>query len=1103
MKKALIVFRSLLPLILLSWAAVHPGVILVWDRERLWFSAVLFPLSVIAGILFKPGMGRLHRLMLSFMIATLCLSSLLISGSAAHGLTQVLWIVGLVLTTNLAFHQRMVRILYADPLILAWAFWRIAGFSRASEDLAHRSLVTGIAGVAAFILLSLIYWALVYALEYRVNKPGRERRQQSSSKQLVPFLLLLVLPLLFFLLPSRLTEFKKPESLTHNPLDAGGSGGGEGLPDRGGSDGFGKRGRGNSGNSRQQIVLVIETAAQSLYLANSYNEILHPVRGFIPDGEYLPNRLIKAPLLETWKNPEMVRDGRRIPVTMSIYSAVSARVAPWLPWTIEPTVRDDSHYPLRYSWRATSLVSTWGSSGVFPPAPVLSTQDAQKMSALLELPLDESVRDQITGEAQRIVGEETDPGARIHRILKSFSNCTYDASGPDDTTVEAITRFLFDTRNGDCTEFSNAAALLGRAAGIPARVVTGYAARKELQTPRHRSALLELRSLFPPLARTDPDKLMLVTTAHAHSWVQFWITGAGWVDFETTQYAIPPETSDDPNSRDIALPRFEDRSGARGNLRDIFKALLYILLVVPALVILLWFERVIRRVSLLVQSRRPGETGTKARFALFLFALRARKFRRKRAEETAREYAASYAHAYPELTDIMEQYTRAVLHPSARERREADRAFRLEADRFLARKRGFAVFIRMVLCISVVLSVSCTNGNWTTFRGDGGSGRSSSIIQPPVAIRWKLMLSEHTGRDRFFNQPVIYGNTIYFGSSDGNFYAFDLTSGFMDWTIRTEGPINSVPYVDKKNVYFGSSDGRIYCADRKTGNLQWIQQTGGAVNSTFARYGKNILAASDADGLYMFTPDGEQILRLPNDYWYHNAFQINRGLLAFAPGTPTEPASLALYDMKAEEYLWTVDTKEQNYPWYSFPAISGRYIHYSITGLEEDGDQLGARIFCREVRTGRYLWEKRVVSDLSPEPLGDSLYSAISAAKQILYESTLLLEYGAPIVYRGRVMYAIGDSRIRAFAERNGDDKWERDYGQPVSSAMSLAGGRLYFGLRADGEDGYLVCAQASNGRELWRIPVDGSILNSPVVAGRRIVFGTDKGYFYVLEAAW
>lgn len=73
--------------------------------------------------------------------------------------------------------------------------------------------------------------------------------------------------------------------------------------------------------------------------------------------------------------------------------------------------------------------------------------------------------------------------------------------------------FIEESTTGYCTHFATAATVLLRAAGIPARYVTGY------------------------LAHTEADLYSKVTTDEAHAWVEYYMEGAGWFVLEAT----PPD----------------------------------------------------------------------------------------------------------------------------------------------------------------------------------------------------------------------------------------------------------------------------------------------------------------------------------------------------------------------------------------------------------------------------------------------------------------------------------------------------------------------------------------------------------------------------------
>ncbi|OQY33985.1 MAG: hypothetical protein B6243_05960 [Anaerolineaceae bacterium 4572_5.2] len=72
--------------------------------------------------------------------------------------------------------------------------------------------------------------------------------------------------------------------------------------------------------------------------------------------------------------------------------------------------------------------------------------------------------------------------------------------------------FLFDLRRGYCDYYASTMAVMSRAAGLPARLVVGYASG-------------------------DYDKAQdryIVTAANAHSWVEIYFPTYGWIPFEPT-----------------------------------------------------------------------------------------------------------------------------------------------------------------------------------------------------------------------------------------------------------------------------------------------------------------------------------------------------------------------------------------------------------------------------------------------------------------------------------------------------------------------------------------------------------------------------------------
>lgn len=106
----------------------------------------------------------------------------------------------------------------------------------------------------------------------------------------------------------------------------------------------------------------------------------------------------------------------------------------------------------------------------------------------------------------------------VDAVLNQFrsENFVYTLSPPL-LGGEPVDEFLFDTRRGFCEHYASAFTVLMRAAGIPARVVTGY-----------------LGGEINPVG-----EYILVRQADAHAWVEIWLPNAGWMRVDPTAAVSP------------------------------------------------------------------------------------------------------------------------------------------------------------------------------------------------------------------------------------------------------------------------------------------------------------------------------------------------------------------------------------------------------------------------------------------------------------------------------------------------------------------------------------------------------------------------------------
>ncbi|EML6321495.1 DUF3488 and DUF4129 domain-containing transglutaminase family protein [Bacillus cereus] len=82
-----------------------------------------------------------------------------------------------------------------------------------------------------------------------------------------------------------------------------------------------------------------------------------------------------------------------------------------------------------------------------------------------------------------------------------------------------VDQFLFDTKSGYCNNFSTSMIVLLRSTGIPARWVKGYTEG----------------TLDNTLASAEGEDVYTITNDNAHSWVEVYFPGYGWIPFEPTK----------------------------------------------------------------------------------------------------------------------------------------------------------------------------------------------------------------------------------------------------------------------------------------------------------------------------------------------------------------------------------------------------------------------------------------------------------------------------------------------------------------------------------------------------------------------------------------
>ena len=111
------------------------------------------------------------------------------------------------------------------------------------------------------------------------------------------------------------------------------------------------------------------------------------------------------------------------------------------------------------------------------------------------------------------------PTDKINRALQMFRTQTFIYTlNPPRLGKDGVDDFLFNTKRGFCEHYATSFVYLMRAAGVPARIVTGYQG-----------------------GELNPNgNYLIVRQSDAHAWAEVWLETRGWVRVDPTA-AVSPE----------------------------------------------------------------------------------------------------------------------------------------------------------------------------------------------------------------------------------------------------------------------------------------------------------------------------------------------------------------------------------------------------------------------------------------------------------------------------------------------------------------------------------------------------------------------------------
>ncbi len=159
-----------------------------------------------------------------------------------------------------------------------------------------------------------------------------------------------------------------------------------------------------------------------------------------------------------------------------------------------------------------------------------TTSSVRRETSAIEMPPAEAREVLETGPygetwrlAQRFRGGGRNQEEIVQDVLDYLGRDVFTYTESPPPAAQTLEGFLFEARSGYCQQFSGAMTLLLRMAGVPARVVTGFTSGSQDSKTRE----------------------YVVRDLDAHSWVEVWYDGVGWVTFDPTPASAPPRAQPD------------------------------------------------------------------------------------------------------------------------------------------------------------------------------------------------------------------------------------------------------------------------------------------------------------------------------------------------------------------------------------------------------------------------------------------------------------------------------------------------------------------------------------------------------------------------------
>ena len=289
-----------------------------------------------------------------------------------------------------------------------------------------------------------------------------------------------------------------------------------------------------------------------------------------------------------------------------------------------------------------------------------------------------------------------------------------------------------------------------------------------------------------------------------------------------------------------------------------------------------------------------------------------------------------------------------------------------------------------------------------------------------AGVKWRVPIG--AGTPGVVAAPLVSGDVIYAGGTDGALYAISGVTGEELGRFQADGGIDSSPAIADGLIYFGDTGGWLHAIDALTGAEAWRFQTHDEIHSSPAVANGLAYVGSDDGRLYAVgATDGTQRWAHDTGGRVRTTPAVSRGVVYY--GSDSE----ALYARNAEtgSEVWKYEADDCIR---SSPAVADRVVYAGVY----DGT-----VVALDAKTGKVIWE---------QDIGDDIWSS---------PTVTTWDGKASTVYIGS-----DDKSLHALDADDGEERWAYDADDWIHSTPAVVDGTVYF----TDDDCYLHAVDAEDG---------------------------------------